>query len=115
MSKKLSKMTTEEKYQAAKQAKAEGKYETVEEASRAFEISPATFYIYQQKEKERVKASPAAVGFDDEYSGREVNQIIEENQKLRAVAKEKSDMVEALQAQVTKLKDKVIDLIMVKG
>lgn len=131
MSKKISEMSTEEKFLAAKKAKEAGKYKTVEDAARAFKISPATYYIYNkthsndQAEDTSAKikvvdtSEPPKAGIEDagtdNYSDAEINRIIKENQELRVIAHKNRTMAEQLQDQVQKLKEKIVDLVMVKG
>jgi hypothetical protein len=98
--------STEERFKLAKEGHDSGKYSSIEAAAKATKISPATYYNYARK-----LTTPEKKASDDEYSQEEINRVIRENQSLRTTASE----VTFLRDQVEKLKNKLIDMILVKG
>lgn len=113
-------LSTMEKFLQAKEGLEKNKYHSVEDAAEKVGISPATYYNYQNKTKSKtVQAATARTSAsatsEDDYSPQEIEKILKEAQQYRTAYAKQNDVIESLQSQVNKLKDKVIDLLLSKA
>jgi hypothetical protein len=94
--------STLEKFLKAKQMYDDGKYTSIEDAAKAAKISPATYYNYAKKVVgSEGLAETSLTNFDLPNSSTEFKQTVLE--------------IKTLQQKIESLKEKVINMIMVKG
>lgn len=113
MSKRLSGLTTLERFNMARSAYEAKKFDTIEDAAKAHKISPATYYNYARKIPSSGALPIASFSPSKMYSQEELDKIIKENQQMRTLLNGDSSAVKSLQDEISKLKNKIVELIMV--
>lgn len=102
----MSSKSTLERFKKAKMERDSGKYSSIEDAAKANKLSPASYYNYLKKEfADKGEKMPSGVN---------ISELLRENEQLKAKVVEDQKAINGLQSSIEKLKNKLIDVLLLK-